>query len=103
MRWLGSGVDDAMWPLVPEQVAQALSVTDVQVVVPILGKSGDQLLDRGPRGSLAAKKLGAHIIVYPHDIPALTTEHANTFGSDQSSRASNECLHFLSVVSLTCG
>src|SRR5882724_11238930 len=76
MRRLGRGMDDEIWPLVPEEIAHTLPVTNIQGVVPIVGEGGEQFLQDGPRCALRTKKLRPHVIVDPDDLPALTTEYA---------------------------
>src|SRR2546426_211905 len=102
MRGLGCCVDDEIGPLVPEQVAYTLPITNVQGMVPIAGEGGEQLLHHGPCRALLAKKLRPHVIVDPDDLPALTAEYAHALGANESSGARNERLHLLSSTLAMC-
>src|SRR5262245_39982258 len=72
-------------------------------MVSVVRKGGNQLLNHRSSRSLIPKKLCAHIIVDPDDIPTLAAEDANALGTNEAARARNKRLHLPSLMLAICG
>jgi hypothetical protein len=77
-----------------ENLLDGSLVTDVGIDVRVVSNGLLQPIDLPPRTCLRAKKIAAHIIVYPNDLKATFGEQFHSLGPDQAqtlSRSQRSC------------
>jgi hypothetical protein len=83
-------MDDERRPLVPNQLAHAVTIADVESAMAIAPHPRLQGLDDRPRRAARAEEPGPQIVVDAGDLPARGAERADARRADQTAGPGDE-------------